>query len=98
MIFLSLAEFLLQKHSQGNPVPVITPFLRDAMIVYEWPGNIRELENVMRKLVILRNPEAVARELQAATARLRTSEHLQPLSTGLKRRGGAQQNDSRAGP
>jgi two-component system response regulator AtoC len=76
-----LAEFLLQKHSQGNPIPVITPILRDAMIVYEWPGNIRELENVMRKLLILRNPEAVARELQATTARLRTSEHLQPLST-----------------
>jgi len=76
-----LAEFLLQKHSQGNAIPVITPFLRDAMVVYEWPGNIRELENVMRKLLILRNPEAVARELQATTARLRTSEHLQPLNT-----------------
>lgn len=82
-----LAEFLLQKHSQGNPIPVITPVLRDALITYDWPGNIRELENVMRKLLILRNPEAVARELHATTARLRTSEHLGPLNSDTSRTG-----------
>lgn len=76
---LRLAEFLLQKHSQGNPVPVITPVLRDAMMMYEWPGNIRELENIMRKLVILRSPESVARELQASTMRQQAKDHLQPL-------------------
>jgi two-component system response regulator AtoC len=74
-----LAEFLLQKHSHGNPIPVITPALQNALVAYEWPGNIRELENVMRKFMILRNADAVARELQATTARMRTSEHLQPL-------------------
>jgi len=74
-----LAEFLLQKHSHGNPIPVITPSLQLALVAYEWPGNIRELENVMRKLMILGNAEAVARELHATTARMRTSEHLQPL-------------------
>jgi len=30
----------------------------------------------------LRNPEGIARELQATTARLRTSEHAQPLGIG----------------
>jgi two-component system response regulator AtoC len=78
---LSLADFLLQKHSQGNPIPVITPPLRDALLNYEWPGNIRELENVVRKLLILRNPDALARELQATTARLRAAEHLQPSAS-----------------
>lgn len=76
---LSLTDFLLQKHSQGNPVPAISTLLRDALLTYEWPGNIRELENVVRKLLILRNPDALARELQATTARLRAAEHLQPI-------------------
>jgi DNA-binding NtrC family response regulator len=52
------------------------------MTVYEWPGNIRELENGTRKLIILRNPDGIARELQAGTARLHTSEHLQASGMG----------------
>jgi two-component system response regulator AtoC len=72
-----LADFLLQKHSQGNPVPPIPPVLRDALVNYSWPGNIRELENIMRKLAILRNPDAVVRELTASAARQRTHKGLQ---------------------
>jgi len=78
---LRLSEFLIQKHCQGNPPPVITPVLRDALLAYEWPGNIRELENIMRKLVILRNADSVAKELQANTLRFQSAEGLQPLGS-----------------
>ena len=76
-----LAEFLLQKHSQGNPPPAIPPVLRHALVNYSWPGNIRELENIMRKLVILRNADAVVRELTASTARQRNYENTQVKPT-----------------
>ena len=67
---LSLAEFLLQKHAGGAAVPVITPALQKAMLTYHWPGNVRELENYVRKLLIFRDPDAVAVELHARSARL----------------------------
>jgi two-component system response regulator AtoC len=33
------------------------------LLEHEWPGNIRELENVMRKYLVMRNAEVVAEEL-----------------------------------
>lgn len=67
---LPLVEFLLKKHAQpGAPLPVLTASLRQAMVDYNWPGNIRELENVIRKLLILRDPEVIARDLRARMAR-----------------------------
>lgn len=65
-----LTEFLLQKHApKGNPIPPVTPELRDAMAAYHWPGNVRELENCVRKLLIFRDPALVAYELRSKTQR-----------------------------
>ena len=50
-------------------MPVITPHLHAALIQYPWPGNIRELENAIRKLNILRDPDLIARELLERVAR-----------------------------
>jgi DNA-binding NtrC family response regulator len=41
-------------------------------LAYDWPGNIRELENVVRKFLILRSPDMIVRELQARTYRKAT--------------------------
>ena len=69
-----LAEFLMKKHAARNvPLPPLSPDLREAMMAYHWPGNVRELENYMRKLLIFRDPEAIARELCAKTARSRST-------------------------
>jgi DNA-binding NtrC family response regulator len=62
-----LAEFLIRKHSTEVPLPQITPDLRQAFLSYHWPGNIRELENVVRKLLILRNPAETVAELNRKT-------------------------------
>ena len=75
---LPLAEFLLKKHLPAkSALPVITPALRHALVGHSWPGNIRELENVMRKFLVLRDPESLARELRNKLARKQTMNALQ---------------------
>lgn len=65
---LVLTEFLVARHAvPGIPAPVVTKELTDALMAYNWPGNIRELENCVRKLLIFGDPETIARELRAKT-------------------------------
>ena len=67
---MALAEFLLRKHlPEGVPAPIFTPVLKQALLTHEWPGNIRELENVIRKFTILGDPEMIARELRSKVSR-----------------------------
>ncbi len=76
---MQLAEFLIQKHARGSEAPVIMPPLRDAMLAYDWPGNIRELENIVRKLLILRDPDLVIRELRGRVASQRALEPMHSM-------------------
>jgi len=67
---IAFTEFLLKKHTpKGVAVPVITPSLQQALLLHNWPGNIRELENLVRKFVVLRDPELIALELNAKGTR-----------------------------
>lgn len=63
---IPLAEFLIRKNCPSSPPPV-TLSLKQALTAYNWPGNIRELENVMRRYIILRNEEAITADLRAKT-------------------------------
>jgi two-component system response regulator AtoC len=66
---LLLADHFMRKHSPaGQPLPMLTPTLKQALLAHAWSGNIRELENVMRKFLILRNPDMIARELGSKTS------------------------------
>jgi len=49
-----LIEFFLGRHNTNRPFPI--SISEEAMVLlweYDWPGNIRELENVLERLVIL---------------------------------------------
>jgi two-component system response regulator AtoC len=50
-----LAEFFLRKYNEENlkKVSGFTPEANDFLLKYEWPGNIRELENAIERAVIL---------------------------------------------
>ena len=62
---LPMAAVLLRRHAvPGTSIPRISPELERALLTYEWPGNIRELENIMRRLLVLRNQELVIAELK----------------------------------
>jgi two-component system response regulator AtoC len=77
---IALAEFLIQKHTKaGIFVPSITPTLRDVFLAYDWPGNIRELDNVVRKMFVLRDPEMIMRELRGRMASQRALEPMQTI-------------------
>jgi len=62
---LSLAEFLIDRHSSSKVPPVaLTPGLQAAFLSFPWPGNVRQLENIIRKLMVLRDPNLNAGELE----------------------------------
>lgn len=52
---IPLANYLIRKHCQHKQpvVPVISPTAQKLMLAYPWPGNARELENVMQRALVL---------------------------------------------
>ncbi len=61
-----LAEhfFVKAKEEQGRPDLVLPPGLLSRFQDYRWPGNIRELENVIERIVVLaRGEEITLRDL-----------------------------------
>lgn len=48
-----LADFFLNKKSQGRPAISFSSEDIEAMMRYHWPGNARELENVCERAVVL---------------------------------------------
>jgi two-component system response regulator AtoC len=63
---LPLVEFFLMRYAAryGRPVARPSARLRDAFNQYSWPGNIRELENIIKRYVILQDEHMVLNELQ----------------------------------
>jgi DNA-binding NtrC family response regulator len=54
--------------------------LLDAAVNYPWPGNLRELENFVKRYVILEDDEGSLRELvEMSSARQRTSPRAEPV-------------------
>ncbi len=56
-----LAEFLLHRHASrlNRPVVNISEDALRALVRYRWPGNIRELENVLERAVIVAASDTV---------------------------------------
>ncbi len=50
-----LVNYFLDKFSKQNnkPIPQLEPEVMDALINYDWPGNIRELANVVERATVL---------------------------------------------
>ncbi len=52
-----LTRYFVQKHAQrlGRKIESISTQAMDALVAYDWPGNIRELQNVIERSVIVSN-------------------------------------------
>ncbi len=85
-----LIRHFLNKYSEKfqKPVPSPSEHLMEAAMRYPWPGNLRELENFVKRYVILEDDEGSFRELvEMAAARQRTSPREEPAPVreqGLK--------------
>jgi two-component system response regulator FlrC len=59
---LPLSKFLLQRHADGKVVPELAPEAQALLLEHDWPGNIRELDNVMQRAMILRRGNTISAE------------------------------------
>jgi two-component system, NtrC family, response regulator AtoC len=66
-----LTDFFVTKYARkyNRPVPTLSDELRQGLLTHDWPGNIRELENMIKRLVILQDEQLVIRELRQLASR-----------------------------
>jgi two-component system response regulator AtoC len=65
-----LTDHFLKKYSvqYNKPVTTITPQLARLFMEYEWPGNVRQLENMVKRMVVLGGEAPIVAELQQPVA------------------------------
>lgn len=56
-----LVEHFIEKYGQGETFQVMPDF-HAALQVYDWPGNIRELENIVERAIVLSTDRVLTRE------------------------------------
>jgi DNA-binding NtrC family response regulator len=56
-----LAEHFLQKFSSGPPVPILSDEALGMLQMEQWHGNVRELQNVIERALILAADQPVIR-------------------------------------
>ena len=69
-----LRHFIAQAAvSFGRPAVSISPRLLSACTEYDWPGNIRELENFVKRFFIFEDEDRFVAELQASQQRIQSA-------------------------
>jgi DNA-binding NtrC family response regulator len=60
-----LTEHFLRKYSvqYNKPLTAISDELSNQFLKYDWPGNVRQLENLIKRLVVLGTEAGISREL-----------------------------------
>jgi two-component system response regulator AtoC len=81
-----LTDFFLAKHAtqMRRARPSVSPRTLDAFLDHSWPGNIRELENVVKKLVALGDEQLAIAELGTTVSVARRTEAVAVQGHSLK--------------
>jgi DNA-binding NtrC family response regulator len=84
-----LTDYLLHKYAAqyGRTLHPLTDEVRLQMIEYDWPGNIRELENLCKRFILVGSETQILRELSNRHG-VRTPafarEHLEPAAKPIE--------------
>lgn len=78
----TLTDFFVDRYSRkyNRPARPISEELREMFLQYGWPGNIRELENMIKRVVILQDEQLVVREIQRNMQRVAAVTAAAPVS------------------
>jgi DNA-binding NtrC family response regulator len=78
-----LSFYFLRKHCRPNQLKTLSADVMDQFKKYNWPGNIRELENLIQSLIIMsKTTEIQSTDLpNAVNAAFVTKQNLTPTST-----------------
>jgi two-component system response regulator AtoC len=83
-----LAAYFLERHREAlaSSVEELSPALLDGFVQYDWPGNVRQLENTIRRYLILPeldmelNPPAMPPSVPDADAQIMATADTEPTS------------------
>jgi transcriptional regulator with PAS, ATPase and Fis domain len=76
---LPLARYFLSTHAVDAPPKKISPAAAEILMSYPWPGNIRELKSVVKKIHILTDADVVMKD--HLPSHLIKQKHVPPLSS-----------------
>jgi two-component system response regulator AtoC len=81
-----LVQFFVKKHTSqlGRPRPSVSPRTLEIFQNHSWPGNIRELENMVKKIVALGDENLAAAELATPIPEPRMRRDAEARSYSLK--------------
>ena len=79
----ALLDFFLSKHASElkKQKPAVKPEIMNVLSAHDWPGNIRELENVAKRIVALSDAQLATRDLTKAPKGLTRSKLTDPVSS-----------------
>jgi two-component system response regulator PilR (NtrC family) len=74
----ALVGHFVDKYARENDKPVrgVTPEALQALLDYDWPGNVREIENVIERGVVLTTEDRIGRDLMPDHVRSAPAFHL----------------------
>ena len=72
----SLLEYFFHKHSNElkKKPPELSSEVHELLVAYDWPGNIRELENFAKKILAVGNPALALGDLRANLSTVRVAD------------------------
>jgi len=78
-------QYFLAKYSnRSKAAPVLNSEAMELLMSHDWPGNIRELENIVKKMVAFADTKVALNELRIAPQTVRRLETAEPRFSSLK--------------
>ena len=86
----TLIESFIARYARKyrRSAPRLSPQLRQLFLQYDWPGNIRELENMIKRLVILQDEQIAFAEIERSMRRVASAPATAAVGAGRAARRG----------